>query len=62
METELEDVLRYWMHEIGPDRWYVTDPGIDTEIRDRFEDVWRRAKDGDCHHWLLTARGALFVS
>jgi uncharacterized protein (DUF924 family) len=59
METELEDVLRYWLHEIGPERWYVADAGVDREIRDRFEEVWRRAGDGDCHHWLLTARGAL---
>ena len=59
METELEEVLRYWLHEIGPDRWYVSDAGIDAEIRDRFEGVWRRAGDGDCEHWLLTARGAL---
>ena len=39
METELEDVLRYWLHEIGPDRWYVSEAGIDTEIRDRFRPI-----------------------
>ncbi len=59
METEQEDVLRYWLHEIGPERWYRTDAGIDAEIRNRFEALWRRAGDGDRDHWLLTARGAL---
>jgi uncharacterized protein (DUF924 family) len=59
METELEDVLRYWVHEIGPERWYESDSGVDAEIRNRFEGLWRRAGDGDCDHWLLTARGAL---
>ncbi len=59
MGTELEDVLRYWVDEIGPERWCETDAGIDTEIRNRFEGLWRRAGDGDCDHWLLTPRGAL---
>ena len=59
MDTELEDVLRYWLHEIGAARWYVSDAGVDAEIRNRFEGLWRRAGDGECDRWLLTARGAL---
>jgi len=59
MTTELEDVLRYWVHEIGAARWYESDAGADAEIRNRFEGLWRRAGDGDCDHWLLTPRGAL---
>ncbi|MHA1528988.1 MAG: DUF924 family protein [Alphaproteobacteria bacterium] len=59
MDTELEDVLRYWVHEIGPDRWYESDAGVDAEIRNRFEGLWRRAGDGDCDHWVLSPRGAL---
>ncbi len=59
METEIEGILRCWLHEIGPERWYLKDAELDTEIRNRFEQVWRRAGDGDCDHWLLTARGAL---
>ena len=59
METELEDVLRYWVHEIGPERWYLSETGVDEQIRYRFEGLWRRAGDGDRDHWLLTPRGAL---
>ena len=59
METGQEDVLRYWVHEVGPERWYDDANGLDAEIQDRFEELWRRAGDGDCDHWLLTPRGAL---
>lgn len=59
METELEEVLRYWLHDVGPERWYKSDDRIDAEIRHRFEAIWRRAGDGDCDHWLTTPRGAL---
>ena len=59
METEQEDILRFWLHEIGPKRWYETDDAIDAKIRNRFEKMWRRAGDGDCDYWLLTPKGAL---
>jgi uncharacterized protein (DUF924 family) len=59
MTTEQEDVLRFWLHDVGPERWYATDEALDAEIRQRFEDLWRRAGDGECDHWLLTPQGAL---
>jgi uncharacterized protein (DUF924 family) len=59
MNSGQEDVLQFWVDEIGPDRWYVDDAGLDGQIRDRFEAFWRRAGDGGCDHWLLTPRGAL---
>ncbi len=59
MDTEVEDVLRYWLNEIGPERWYVDASGLDAEIRNRFEKLWRRAGDGACDYWLLTPKGAL---
>jgi len=59
MDAEINEVLRYWVDEIGPDRWYTSNAGFDDEIRKRFEALWRRAGDGDCDHWLLTPKGAL---
>jgi len=59
MDTEQEDVLRFWLDEIGPERWDVSEAGLDAEIRERFEALWRRAGGGGCDHWLLTPRGAL---
>lgn len=59
MEPDTEEVLRFWLDEIGPARWYVADPSIDSEIRNRFDGLWRRAGDGALDHWLLTPRSAL---
>jgi len=59
MNNEQEDVLRFWLHEVGPRRWYKLDSALDAEIRERFEALWRRAGDGACDHWLLTPRGSL---
>jgi uncharacterized protein (DUF924 family) len=59
MDTEQEDVLRFWADDVGPERWYVNEPGLDAEIKKRFETLWRRASSGHCDHWLLTPKGAL---
>ena len=59
MDTEQEDVLRFWVDEVGPSRWYETDDQLDAEIRERFGTLWRRAAGGRCDHWLVTPRGAL---
>ncbi|MDH3666646.1 MAG: DUF924 domain-containing protein [Paracoccaceae bacterium] len=56
---DVEDVLQFWLAEVGPERWYENDGGLDTQIKERFESLWTRASSGDCDHWLLTPRGAL---
>jgi len=59
MEHEAEAVLRFWLETVGPGRWYKSDAALDTEIREHFEALWRRAGDGALDHWILTPRGAL---
>lgn len=59
MNPEQTVVLRFWLEEIGPERWYRSDDGIDGLIRQRFETLWNRATSGDCDDWLLTPQGAL---
>ena len=59
MESEAEAVIRFWLTEVGPERWYRSTPELDAEIRARYEAMWRRAGDGDLDRWILTPRGAL---
>jgi len=59
MTFEQEEVLRFWLDEVGPDRWFASDEALDAEIRRRFEGLWRRAGEGGCDDWMLTPRGAL---
>jgi uncharacterized protein (DUF924 family) len=59
MTTEQETVLRFWLDEIGPKRWYKSDSALDAEITRRFEPLWRRAGEGGCDHWSATPEGAL---
>ena len=38
--TAANDVVNYWLDEIGPSHWYSAGDGLDKEIRNRFEQVW----------------------
>lgn len=54
-----EDVLNFWLDDVGPARWYESAPDLDQEIRARFQTTWQEAKDGKFSLWLTHATGAL---
>lgn len=54
-----EDILAFWLDEVGPAGWYRADDTLDQDIRDRFEDTWRKARAGACSLWLTYPSGTL---
>jgi uncharacterized protein (DUF924 family)/uncharacterized glyoxalase superfamily protein PhnB len=54
-----DDVLSFWLHEIGPSRWYEQDDALDAEIRERFEPLWRKARANRLGGWADSPRGTL---
>ena len=54
-----DDILSFWLDEIGPDGWYKNDPELDATIRDRFEDTWNGAMEGRFGLWLTYPSGSL---
>ncbi len=54
-----EDVLRYWLDEIGPKGWYAGSPELDADIRTRFLATWEAAMEGACGLWLTYPVGTL---
>lgn len=54
-----EEVLAYWLDDVGPSGWYAIDEKIDNEIRDRFEEAWQAACEGTYALWLTYPSGAL---
>ncbi len=59
MMSNPDEILSFWLDEVGPDGWYKADEDLDNEIRKRFEDDWNRAMDGSNAMWLTYASGAL---
>lgn len=54
-----EDVLKFWLDDVGPKGWYAADEALDAEIRSRFEPAWQAAREGTFGLWLTYPGGAL---
>lgn len=59
MIATYEDVLNFWLEEIGQDSWYKQDDTLDQTIRDRFMSTWEAARDRKLCDWCQSASGAL---
>ncbi|QGX98709.1 DUF924 domain-containing protein [Roseovarius faecimaris] len=54
-----EEVLSFWLDEVGEDGWYNPTDALDQTIRDRFGEAWQNAKDGANALWLTYPSGTL---
>jgi len=59
MPTGPEDILDFWFHEVGAERWFVEDQKLDEEIRQRFLETHEKAVKGELKAWEETPEGAL---
>lgn len=54
-----QEVLSFWLDEVGPKGWYGGGDELDATIRDRFGAFWQKAHDGGLTDWLVEAEPAL---
>ena len=54
-----EDILSFWLDEVGPDGWFKSDPDLDATILERFLTDWTRAREGSLSLWLTYPTGTL---
>jgi len=55
----IDDILRFWLDEAGPARWFVKDPAFDALCRQRLGAAHARAAAGGLAHWRDTAPGCV---
>lgn len=54
-----EEILTFWLDEVGPQGWYEASDALDAEIRARFQRTWEDACEGRFSLWLTYPSGAL---
>ncbi len=59
MKTNPEDILAFWLDEVGPKGWFAGGDELDAEILDRFEETYNAACEGALSLWLTYPSGTL---
>lgn len=59
MHDLAEEILAFWLDEIGPEGWYAPSEALDDSIRDRFAEPWERARRGAFDAWICAPRSCL---
>lgn len=54
-----EEILSFWVDEVGEARWYDGDDALDAEIHARYRDAWAYACTGGYGAWRQSADGML---
>ena len=54
-----QEVLGFWLDEVGETGWYGGGADLDARVRDRFESLWSRATEGALALWLTYPSGVL---
>ena len=54
-----EEVLRFWLDEVGPKGWYQNSETLDAQVRDRFLSAWENIRAGAYGLWLTYPGGTL---
>ncbi|MEZ5723426.1 MAG: DUF924 family protein [Paracoccaceae bacterium] len=54
-----EDILAFWLDEVGPEGWYGGGKALDDEVGARFGAAWENAQAGAYSLWLTYPSGAL---
>ena len=53
MWAKPEDVLSFWLDEVGPASWYIQSDELDEKIQSRFMETWKAASEGKLDQWML---------
>jgi uncharacterized protein (DUF924 family) len=62
MDTAAQEVLEFWLKEVGSEGWYATDPALDARIRERFLPLWEAARRGSHATWICTPDACLALA
>ncbi|WP_113911246.1 DUF924 family protein [Roseovarius dicentrarchi] len=54
-----DDVVKFWLDEVGEKGWYAQSDALDAEIRERFKGAWSSARTGHFGSWTTYPAGAL---
>ncbi len=59
MDQAAEEILDFWLDQVGEKGWFEPTDGLDAQIRERFASTWERARRGELDCWSCAPRSCL---
>ena len=59
IQKEAQALLSFWYSDDIKKAWFASTQEIDTTIRQRYENLWQHAIQGELNDWMKTANGCL---
>jgi uncharacterized protein (DUF924 family) len=59
LDATAQDVLDFWLREVGREGWYRADADLDARIRDRYLGLWEAARGGALSGWVCAPDSCL---
>lgn len=53
MDAQAQQLLDFWLDEVGEEGWYRQDEALDATIRERWMGAWEVARDGGLRSWVI---------
>ena len=57
--TKANELLDFWYSADTKKAWFSSTTVIDSNIRQRYENLWQQATQGELHDWINSAEGCL---
>ncbi|EIE51402.1 hypothetical protein AL036_17920 [Salipiger aestuarii] len=54
-----DEILKFWLDDVGAEKWYAQDDALDARIREQFLETWEAAMEGRFGLWLTYPSGAM---
>jgi len=51
LDANARAVLEFWFDKDNEQYWFAQNDDFDTQIKDKFGDIWKAAKQGECVTW-----------
>jgi uncharacterized protein (DUF924 family) len=59
MDARAEELVAFWLDEVGEKGWYEQSDALDARIRDRWLPLWEEAQTGALEQWRCAPRSTL---
>jgi uncharacterized protein (DUF924 family) len=59
VDRQAQDLLDFWMGELGPEDWFKVDAALDARVRERWLPLWEQGAANGLRTWTVAPRSCM---